>query len=78
MSPEEAHMFAFLTEHIGNWVDARELANRSCSYARVIKQLRERHNLPIENKVERGIRHERKLYVHSAMCKESIVLRERI
>jgi hypothetical protein len=54
MTKEQTRMLAFLTEHKGSWVNARELviATEACAYCRVISELRAL-GYQIENKVER-------------------------
>ena len=53
MSKEQQKILALLTEHIGCWVDCRELSAIATQYCRVIKELRDEHGHVILNRVQR-------------------------
>ena len=52
MTKEQTRMLAYLTEHVGSWVNARELTPIACAYCRVIRELRAMGH-HIANRVER-------------------------
>jgi hypothetical protein len=53
MTAQEKKVLALLTEHIGHWVDSRELSLIAIQYPAVIKRLREKYGHVIVNHVDR-------------------------
>jgi hypothetical protein len=53
MTSQEKRILALLTEHIGSYVDSRELSLIALQYPAVIKRLREKYGHVIINKVDR-------------------------